>query len=80
MSLYFPDVENELWLYVIKEDQKSYYVQLDSDGTEITAIQSNTESYTSTDITINSESIIHLVKEGNTVKLIIKKIKTNTEP
>lgn len=71
IDLNIPSIENEFWLYVIKEDQKSYYVQLDSEGREINSIKSDTESATSTDFAINSKKIIHLIREEDKVKLKI---------
>ena len=74
IGLYFPNIENEFWLYVTKENQKSYYVLLDSTGKELKSIESNTEQAISTDFVTNSKKIIHLIREEDRVKLKIVEI------
>lgn len=63
----FLDIKNEFWFRVTKEDKKSYLVQLNSDGKEISSIEFNGERRVI--LTMNSKEIIHLSEKNQIVTL-----------
>ncbi|CAL2085863.1 hypothetical protein [Tenacibaculum sp. 190524A05c] len=63
----FLNIENKLWFRVKKEDKKTYLVQLNSSGKEISAREFKGDRRGI--LTMNSESIIHLWDKEETVRL-----------